>query len=90
LRTVPVRSATLSHCPRRPALLAAALLCPAMAFAAEAGHKWPSEALFLAQIVVLILAGRLAGELMQRIGQPAVMGQLLAGIALGPSLFGAF
>jgi Kef-type K+ transport system membrane component KefB len=49
----------------------------------------PSEALFLVQIVLLLLAGRLMGEAMQRIGQPAVMGQLLAGILLGPSVFGA-
>jgi len=49
----------------------------------------PSEALFLAQIVLLLLVGRLVGEAMQRIGQPAVMGQLIAGILLGPSVFGA-
>jgi Kef-type K+ transport system membrane component KefB/nucleotide-binding universal stress UspA family protein len=49
----------------------------------------PSEAAFLAQIVVLLLVGRLMGEAMQRIGQPAVMGQLIAGILLGPSIFGA-
>lgn len=49
----------------------------------------PSEALFLAQIVLLLVVGRLMGELMQRIGQPAVMGQLVAGILLGPSIFGA-
>jgi Kef-type K+ transport system membrane component KefB/nucleotide-binding universal stress UspA family protein len=48
----------------------------------------PSEALFIAQIVVLLLVGRLLGEAMQRIGQPAVMGQLLAGVLLGPSVFG--
>jgi|SRR5579859_471524 len=48
-----------------------------------------SEALFIAQIVLLLLVGRLAGEGMQRIGQPAVMGQLIAGIVLGPSVFGA-
>jgi Kef-type K+ transport system membrane component KefB/nucleotide-binding universal stress UspA family protein len=48
----------------------------------------PSEALFIAQIVALLLVGRLLGELMQRIGQPAVMGQLIAGILLGPSVFG--
>src|SRR5271169_1751113 len=47
----------------------------------------PSEALFLAQIVLLLLVGRLMGEAMQRIGQPAVMGQLIAGILLGPSVF---
>jgi Kef-type K+ transport system membrane component KefB/nucleotide-binding universal stress UspA family protein len=49
----------------------------------------PSESLFIAQIVVLLLAGRLLGEFMQRIGQPAVMGQLVAGVLLGPSVFGA-
>ncbi len=48
----------------------------------------PSEALFIAQIVVLLLLGRLLGEAMQRVGQPAVMGQLLAGVLLGPSVFG--
>jgi Kef-type K+ transport system membrane component KefB len=49
-----------------------------------------SAGTFLAQIVVLLLAGRLLGELMQRIRQPAVMGQLLAGVLLGPSVLGAF
>jgi Kef-type K+ transport system membrane component KefB/nucleotide-binding universal stress UspA family protein len=48
-----------------------------------------SGSLFIAQIIVLLLVGRLLGEAMQRIGQPAVMGQLLAGILLGPSVFGA-
>jgi Kef-type K+ transport system membrane component KefB/nucleotide-binding universal stress UspA family protein len=48
----------------------------------------PSEALFIAQLVVLLLVGRLLGEAMQRIGQPAVMGQLFAGVLLGPSVLG--
>ena len=48
-----------------------------------------SAGTFLAQIVVLLLTGRLLGELMQRIRQPAVMGQLLAGVLLGPSVLGA-
>ncbi len=48
-----------------------------------------SVAVFLAQIVTLLIAGRLLGELMQRIGQPAVMGQLIAGVLLGPSVLGA-
>jgi Kef-type K+ transport system membrane component KefB len=47
------------------------------------------ETLFIAQIVLLLLVSRLLGEAMQRIGQPAVMGQLIAGVALGPSVFGA-
>ena len=48
-----------------------------------------SEIIFLAQILILMIVGRLLGEAMQRIGQPSVMGQLLAGILLGPSILGA-
>jgi Kef-type K+ transport system membrane component KefB len=57
------------------------------AWAAEGG-KGASEAIFIAQIVVLMVVGRLLGETMQRLGQPAVMGQLMAGLLLGPSFFG--
>ncbi|OCJ00386.1 potassium transporter [Rhizobium sp. AC27/96] len=59
------------------------------AFAAE-GQKasHPSEGLFLVQIVILVVFGRLLGELMVRIGQPSIMGQIIAGIILGPSLLG--
>ncbi|HWJ99201.1 MAG TPA: cation:proton antiporter [Xanthobacteraceae bacterium] len=66
-----------------------ALLVPAAAFAAEGG-KGPSAELLFAQIIVLIFCGRLLGELMQRIGQPAVIGQLIAGLLLGPSVLGLF
>jgi len=54
----------------------------------EAAHG-PSELLFVAQIVLLILVGRLLGEVMLRFKQPAIMGQLIAGLLLGPSLLGA-
>jgi Kef-type K+ transport system membrane component KefB len=43
---------------------------------------------FLLQIALLIVFGRLLGEAAQRIGQPAVMGHLCAGLLLGPSVFG--
>ena len=56
--------------------------------AAPGGAKGPSEVIFIAQILVLMVVGRLLGEAMMRIGQPAVMGQLIAGLMLGPSLFG--
>ena len=60
------------------------------AWAAEGAVKsGPSEVTFLTQIMVLLVVGRLLGEAMQKIGQPAVMGQLLAGVLLGPSAFGA-
>jgi Kef-type K+ transport system membrane component KefB/nucleotide-binding universal stress UspA family protein len=57
--------------------------------AVGAGSKGASEVTFLIQIVLLLSAGRLLGEVMQRIGQPHVMGQLIAGVLLGPSAFGA-
>lgn len=49
-----------------------------------------SVAVFISQIVVLLAASRLAGELMQRIGQAPVTGQLIAGVLLGPSILGSF
>jgi K+:H+ antiporter len=49
-----------------------------------------SVAVFIAQLVVLLLGGRLMGELMQRLGQPSVIGQIIAGVLLGPSVLGAF
>jgi len=76
-------------CPRLPWRCAPlALLAPATAFAAEPGQQGPSPLLFVGQLAVLMLCGRLLGELMLRIKQPAVMGQLIAGLLLGPSLFG--
>ncbi len=46
------------------------------------------EIVFVAKIVLLLLVGRGLGELLERLGQPAVVGQLIGGILLGPSLFG--
>ncbi|HVV65001.1 MAG TPA: cation:proton antiporter, partial [Rhizomicrobium sp.] len=46
------------------------------------------KAILVAEVGLLMLVGRGLGEVMQRFGQPAVIGQLLAGLILGPSLFG--
>jgi Kef-type K+ transport system membrane component KefB len=45
---------------------------------------------FLLAMVLIIAVGRLGGWVVRRIGQPRVIGEMLAGIALGPSLFGQF
>jgi Kef-type K+ transport system membrane component KefB/nucleotide-binding universal stress UspA family protein len=76
---------------RRPGLLAGLGLClvSTAALADHGGSHGSGEALFLLQIIVLLVGARLLGEFMQRIGQPAVMGQLIAGILLGPSALGA-
>jgi Kef-type K+ transport system membrane component KefB len=58
------------------------------AFAAEGAKSGASEVIFLAQLIVLMVVGRLLGEAMNRIGQPSVMGMLLGGILLGPSMLG--
>jgi len=63
-------------------------LAGASALAAGQPEK-PSEIVFFLALVVVVVVGRLLGELMQRVGQPAVMGQLLGGLLLGPSVFGA-
>ena len=42
----------------------------------------------LLQFVAIILATRLLGSLFTRFGQPAVIGEITAGILLGPSLLG--
>src|SRR5476651_1509144 len=70
------------------ALIVVGVLMAAPAWAAEPGQKGPSEVIFIAQILALMIVGRLLGEAMLRMGQPAVMGQLIAGLLLGPSLFG--
>ena len=42
----------------------------------------------LLQILIIIVAARLLGWLMVKIGQPTVIGEIIAGILLGPSLLG--
>jgi Kef-type K+ transport system membrane component KefB/nucleotide-binding universal stress UspA family protein len=45
-------------------------------------------ALLLLQIAVVLLAARTLARVLRRLGQPAVIGEIVAGIALGPSLLG--
>ncbi len=64
----------------------------------ETSDTWPGKILrgairsplgtLLLQIIVIIIAARLFGAVFRRIGQPPVMGEMTAGIALGPSVLG--
>lgn len=47
-------------------------------------------ALLLAQIVTIILVARLFGWICMKIKQPTVIGEMIAGIVLGPSLLGMY
>jgi Kef-type K+ transport system membrane component KefB len=51
--------------------------------AAEGGIR--TEVFFLTIIAILISA-KLLGELAERVGQPAVLGELIAGVIIGPSV----
>ena len=48
----------------------------------------PDTLLLLAQIAGILVAARLVGRAVALIGQPRVVGEMLAGIMLGPSLLG--
>ncbi|MFZ0014017.1 MAG: cation:proton antiporter [Acidimicrobiia bacterium] len=43
---------------------------------------------FLVQLALLVGVARVFGWVMKSVGQPAVVGELLAGVVLGPTLFG--
>lgn len=47
-------------------------------------------ALLLAQIITIILVARFFGWMFRKIGQPSVIGEIIAGIVLGPSLIGMY
>ena len=44
----------------------------------------------LLQLIVMIAAARVGNQILRRLGQPGVVGEILAGLILGPSLFGHF
>ncbi|RME62206.1 MAG: sodium:proton antiporter, partial [Alphaproteobacteria bacterium] len=44
----------------------------------------------LVQLIIILLAARLAGAAAVRVRQPRAVGEIVAGLALGPSLFGYF
>jgi K+:H+ antiporter len=71
-------------------VVVAGLLLSTGALGAEGPSAPPAEDItFLVEIVVLIFVGQFLGGALRRIGQPAVMGPLLAGLLLGPSVLGA-
>ncbi|MFT4070539.1 MAG: cation:proton antiporter [Dysgonamonadaceae bacterium] len=45
---------------------------------------------FLFQMIVILIMLKICGWICKKIGQPAVIGEILAGIVLGPSLLGHF
>lgn len=49
-----------------------------------------TQTTFIVDLFLLLAGSLLAGELASRLGQPALVGQLLVGVVLGPTLFGQY
>jgi Kef-type K+ transport system membrane component KefB len=47
-------------------------------------------AILLAQIITIVIVARVFGWIFRKIGQPSVIGEIIAGIVLGPSLLGLY
>ncbi|RYD71224.1 MAG: cation/H(+) antiporter, partial [Sphingobacteriales bacterium] len=47
-------------------------------------------AMLLVQIITIIFVARIFGWICKKIGQPTVIGEMIAGIVLGPSLVGMY
>ncbi len=63
-----------------------------MTTAANASATHANEALLfytLLQLAIIVLAARLGGILARKLGQSTAVGEIIVGILLGPSLFGA-
>ena len=56
-------------------------------FSENLGHSLP---MLIVQIITIIAFSRFLGLFFSRIGQPSVIGEILAGILLGPSLLGLY
>jgi Kef-type K+ transport system membrane component KefB len=59
----------------------------ANSIASNLGHPF---AILLAQIITILIVARIFSFLCKKIGQPIVIGEILAGIVLGPSLLGMY
>ncbi len=73
---------------RAGALLIALLLAGAGPLWADAGGAGHDVSGFLLTLAGMLVGAKLLGELAERIGQPAVLGELLAGVLLGSSALG--
>ena len=72
---------------KRSALLLLAVALPVWALGAQGEGENLIVNLFVI-LGIMLLAGKFSGELFERIGQPAVLGELIVGILLGGSVLG--
>jgi Kef-type K+ transport system membrane component KefB len=72
------------------ALGAVGLAIPVTLWALQDGHgpEQPEYARLFLVLAVMLVVGKFSGELTERMGQPAVLGELVAGALLGGSVLG--
>lgn len=71
--------------PRPWHIILVLLFAPSLLHAAGGGQHLPD---FLLVIAAMLAVGKLFGEGAERLGLPPVLGELLAGLILGPGLLG--
>ncbi|HSD06575.1 cation:proton antiporter [Flavobacterium sp.] len=60
-------------------------------FVTSMGHNLQNPlAILLVQVITIILIARFFGWICRKIGQPSVVGEIVAGVVLGPSLIGMY
>lgn len=72
-----------------PGLPTAAAKAEAVIGSDWAHHLASPLGLFLLQLLVLLLVAKGAGAVLKRLGQPAVIGEMAAGLMMGPLLLGS-
>ncbi len=50
-------------------------------------HLFHTQLPFIVNLLILLLSAKILGEVAERLGQPAMIGEVIAGVILGPSLF---
>jgi Kef-type K+ transport system membrane component KefB len=50
-------------------------------------HLMHTELPFIVNLLILLLSAKVLGEVAERFGQPSMIGEVLAGVLLGPSIF---
>ena len=79
---------TIQKAPTAPAATASTASTASTVWTSLVHNIQNPLALLLLQIILILIAARIFGWLAGRIGQPAVVGEIVAGICLGPSLLG--
>ncbi|MGV3659333.1 MAG: cation:proton antiporter [Prosthecobacter sp.] len=85
--SLPAPAVVEGAAPMKVSAAAPASAFDGMVKALQTNFEHPLSRLFV-QLIVIIAASQLMGRLFKRMGQPAVVGEMAAGILLGPSLFG--